>query len=359
MPKSKTAKGALISDLGEFGLIDLIQRLLPKPGGNVILGIGDDTAALRLQDGRLLLATCDVQVEGRHFRRDRISPYLLGRRTAAINLSDIAAMGGTPLYPLVSLGLPSELEVSWVEEFYRGLETELSTEGALVVGGNLTSAEKIFVDLTLLGEVAEEEMLTRSGGGPGDRILVTGALGTSCAGLLAFDEGLSSHADVAEATTAHLTPRARVKEGRSIAKTKLATSMIDISDGLAGDLHHLCLASGYSARIWADRLPIAPVTREVARRLRKDPLDLALHGGEDYELLFTAPASAVEEIREEVYKASGTQVALIGEMLEASGPGPAMWLALPEGRQESLQPRGWDHFKIAGEHPRLVSSSSL
>jgi thiamine-monophosphate kinase len=197
-----------IGQVGEFALIERIRRTLRAPNDEVILGIGDDTAVLDTGGPRLLLATVDMQVEGRHFVRSRTAPELMGRRVGAVNLSDIAAMGGTPRWALVSLALPRSLPVDWVDRFYEGLDGILGDFGAYVVGGNLSGGIRIVADLTLLGEIERSRLLRRDGARPGDVICVTGTLGRSAAGRLALDAGLREPF-TAGAVQAHLAPSPR------------------------------------------------------------------------------------------------------------------------------------------------------
>jgi len=323
-----------IADLGEFGLIDRISRRLRHPDGDVVAGIGDDTAVLDTGGPRLLLATVDMQVEGRHFIRGRTPPELLGRRVGAVNLSDIAAMGGTPRWALVSLALPSSLPVGWVDAFYEGLDGILGEFGAFVVGGNLSGGTRITADLTLLGEVDRDRLLTRSGAQPGDLICVTGTLGRSAAGRAALDAGLTGP-DVEEAIRTHLAPTPRVREGQALAATGRVTAAIDLSDGLAGDLAHICDASHRGAVVHASRLPLAEDTDAIAQQLGLDATTLALTGGEDFELLFTVPPDALDEVRAAV---AGMSVMVIGEIRPAE-----------DGRRligaDGGIVGGWDHFR--------------
>ncbi|MEE9284420.1 MAG: thiamine-phosphate kinase [Dehalococcoidia bacterium] len=361
MTRSSVAATRTVADLGEFGLIDRIRAALLGNDVGLVLGIGDDTAAFKASPGMLLLATCDIQIEGRHFRREHCTPYQLGRRAAAINLSDIGAMGGLPRYALVSLALPPETEVAWVDELYRGLREELATYDASVIGGNVSaSGHDMVIDVTLLGEVAEEQLLRRDGARPGDVVLTTGTLGESLLGRLALERGLEGRKPaVARVTAAHLTPAPRVREGRAIAGAGGATAMIDVSDGLAVDLGHLCRASGVEARLFADRVPLSPEAREVAALLGVDPLEAALHGGEDYELVFTCPRSEADRIAAVVRAETGAPVTEIGAITAGDG----MTLVSSDGTERRLDPRGWDHFVSVpgeGEHEgQSPSKSSL
>lgn len=337
------AKTPTVGEIGEFALIDRIRRTLGD-APDVALGIGDDAAAVRPTPGKLLLATCDIQVEGRHFIKARIGPEQLGRRAAAVNLSDVAAMGGRPTHALVSLALPADTEAEWVERLYDGLRDGFAEHGAAVIGGNLSgSSAEIVIDVTLHGEVDEPAMLRRDGARPGDAVLVTGALGAARAGLLALDAGLTGEpADTA--VRAHLLPTARVDEGLAIAGSGLATAAIDVSDGFAADLGHLCEASQTGARIFADRLPVSPAARDVAANLGFDPLLAALHGGEDYELIVTCASAHTDALIEAVRRTTGTPLTAVGEIDEA----PGLRLVEPGGNERLLDAAGWDHFAGAG-----------
>jgi len=350
-----------VGELGEFALIRVLRDLLPPGGPDVLVGIGDDVAVLDGgggEDGRVWLATCDVQVEGVHFLRDAIHPRDLGRKALAVNLSDVASAGGTPRFALVSLGLPKDLDVAYVTGIYEGLREEAGRFGVEVVGGNLSGVRQgLFLDLFLLGEAPRREVVLRSGARPGDRILVTGTLGDAAAGV-ALLVGLDGKRPVHDgqggsgappvpaeyalrAARRRDRPEPRVREGQVIGASRLATAMIDVSDGLAGDLGHLVRSSGVVARIEAARLPVAPENRQLARALTGDEWHFALHGGEDYELLFTCPPQAAGVLAERVRQATGTLVSDIGEVLEAGSPGG---LLLPDGTLADLGGGGWDHF---------------
>jgi len=336
-----------VRDIGEFKLIDRIARIAGPPGRGALIGIGDDTALLEPSEGRLLLATCDVQVEGVHFLREVISPRQLGRRALAINLSDIASMGGIPRWAILSLVLPPDLPVSWVEEFYTGLREEGEQFEVPVVGGNLSrSPGPLVVDLTLLGEVEPELVVERRGASPGDLLIVTGELGLAGAGLLVLQDRRPS-GDEGELVQAFLTPRPRVQEGRLIATSRLARAMIDLSDGLASDLHRLCQASGVGARIEAVRLPLPEAVRQTAQERGIDPLELALFGGEDYELLVAAsPEAASSLVR--LLADAGVPARVVGEVRPQN---EGISLVFPDGTVRPLPPAGWDHFAAREDIP--------
>ncbi|MDI6895334.1 MAG: thiamine-phosphate kinase [Bacillota bacterium] len=332
-----------VAEVGEFPLIERLAARLGPARADVVVGIGDDVAVLAMTPDRYLLATCDVQVAGVHFLPGACDPYRLGRKVAAINLSDIAAVGGRPAHFLVSLALPPDIPVSFVEAMYDGIGEEAGRYEADVVGGNVSRSSCLTIDLTLLGEVDPRHLIRRNGARPGDRILVTGRVGASAAGLaLLVDPSLQvDEADRESVLAAHQTPTPRLGEAAAIAATGCATAMIDVSDGLAADLGHICDASGVGALVRGDVLPIDEATRRVAQAARRDSLEWALTGGEDYELLFSAPADAVDAIRVAVREATGTPVSVVGEILPAAA---GRILVLADGRRVPLGARGWKHF---------------
>jgi thiamine-monophosphate kinase len=334
-----------ISELGEFGLIARIQKMLPQDVPGVIVGIGDDVAVLRGNGDNVWLVTCDVQMEGAHFLRTAVSPRDLGHKALAINLSDIAAKGGTPRFALVSLGLPKDLPVAFIDELYAGLRAAAEASGTGIIGGNISGSQLgFFIDLFLIGEAPEKDVLLRSGARPGDRILVTGSLGDAAAGAaLCLDPNLAGPKGYCRAAAQRFNrPTPRLQEGRLIAHSHLATAMLDISDGLAGDLGHLCERSAVGARVHADRLPVHAANRKLSQEAQGDEWHFSICGGEDYELLFTASPERASGLAEEITAATGTPVAVIGEILSA---GEGRQFVLPDGRTVPLEPKAWDHLK--------------
>jgi thiamine-monophosphate kinase len=334
-----------LSELGEFALIERIVARLPEYRNDVWVGVGDDVAVLALDGDTCQLATCDIQVEGVHFQRKYTTSHQLGRKVAAINLSDIAAKGGTPEHFLISLALPGELDVRWVDGLYDGLREEASQYGADVVGGNVARIQgPVVVDVFLLGRVRREELLLRSGARQGDRVLVTGSLGEAAAGLALLGQEGAVVAE--ELLQAYLTPTPRVREGRAIAKRGVATSMIDLSDGLSSDIGHICEQSGVGARLWADLLPISDATRDVAELVGQPAVRWALEGGEDYELCLTVPLGQEEDLVAAVKEETGTELTCVGEIV---GREAGRRIVLPDRSEGPLRSRGWDHFAAGVE----------
>lgn len=334
-----------ISELGEFGLIARIAEMVGKPGKDVVVGIGDDAAVVRTGNDKYLMATCDVQVEGVHFIRDKITPHQLGRRAVIINLSDIASMGGVPKQLWVSLAIPQDVTVEYIDGLYEGIKEEAGRCGVDIVGGNIArSPSGLIVDTFLTGEVEPEYLMLRSGAKVGDLVLVTGHVGDSAAALtLLLDPTVRcQEAHARKVLEAHFTPAPRLKEGRVVAKSGMATTMIDVSDGTVSDVGHICERSGVGVQVWAERLPISDAARAVARAVGVDPLEWALGGGEDYELLLTAPQDKAEELAALVREETGTLVSTIGEILPAE---EGIKVIRERGQMLSLKRGGWNHFQ--------------
>lgn len=335
-----------VSDVGEFGLIRRIAASLPLPPTDVLVGIGDDVAVLQTSGEEVLLATCDAQVENVHFIRDRITPYQLGRKTIAINVSDIAAMGGKPAWALVSLALPPDLDVSFVDGLYAGMRDQIGLAGGAVVGGNLSrTRSELVIDLCLLGRADPSRILLRNGARDGDLILVTGTMGDSRAGLeILLRPELAVAAEVRQdLSERHLTPQPRLAEGQTLARSGMVHAMVDVSDGLAADIGHICTASGVGAEIHETELPISAACREAALAAGKSATDWALHGGEDYELLFTAASENAAEIRRVLKEKTGTCCRVIGEII---GGAAGVQILGSDGKRTTAGSGsgGWDHF---------------
>jgi thiamine-monophosphate kinase len=337
-----------ISALGEFELIARLTAGLTSRT-DIGLGVGDDCAILDLGDDQQLLATCDSQVESIHFALHTSTPEQIGRKAFAINLSDIAAMGGVPRYALVSLILPPQLPIAVLDGIYAGLRLEAEQYDTAIIGGNIASAgksEQLIIDITLLGIVERGQAIRRDGAQVGDILCVTGLLGDSAAGLHTLLHPDLSYPQEAQEflRTIHRTPRPRIHEGRvlSLLGPQVVTAMLDISDGLSGDLGHLCERSHVGARLDLACLPLSPELHIVAASASHDPFQWALHGGEDYELLFTVSPGNERRVIEAVQSATGTRVTVIGSILPLD---EGMRLLYPDGREERLVVESWDHLK--------------
>lgn len=336
--------------VGELGLISKLAAVLGPAGEGVAVGIGDDAAVLAPAPGSHLLASTDMLVEGVHFNLAWLSPRELGKRILAPNLSDIAAMGGRPRWALVTLALRPDLEVEFLEEMYRGMQ-ELADEFKVgIVGGDTCRLpERLAVDVAILGEVAPGRAILRSGAAPGDLLVVTGSLGVAAAGLAwlggagATPTGGVPAGALARVLAAHRTPRPRVREGQFLAGDGRITAMDDISDGLATETREMARASRVGMLVEGDRVPISTATAAVAAALGADPLDLALYGGEDFELLCAFRGSEAEalDLGARLVQATGTGLSVIGRVLPA---GEGVKLVLPGGDPIPFPEGGYDHF---------------
>lgn len=301
-----------IGDLGEFALIACLVRRLPQ-GPDVRLGPGDDAAVIAAPDGRVV-ATTDVLVEGRHFRRDWSGPYDIGRKAAAQNLADVVAMGARPTALLIGFAAPPSTGVEWAERLYDGLAHECRSVGASVAGGDVVAASEITLAVTALGDLGGAPPLTRAGARPGDVVAVRGRLGFAAAGLALLGAGRDGPAELTEAHRRPRPPYAAGAEARSAG----ATALLDVSDGLVQDLGHIAAASGVRVDVDSKAVPVPPI-------LGPDGLRHALTGGEDHAFAGTFPAGA----------ALPPSWTAVGTVTEGSG-------VRVDGREPP--PGGWDHF---------------
>ena len=331
-----------MTSLGEFGFIDLIRARAGGPRGLLSKGIGDDAAVLDMPPaGKQLLWTVDMLVEGVHFELSYTTPRLLGRKSLSVNLSDIASMGGEPVACLMSIGLPADTDTAFATGFVEGFLEVAREHACPLAGGDTVAAPGVVIDVTVLGLAPAGKAFLRSGARPGQLILVTGALGASAAGLEAFRRGLDSQAVWAPLVCAHLDPTPRLAEAAAAREAGGVGAMMDISDGLASEVNHICRESGAGAVIWSDSIPISAAAREFCAQAGLYALDLALLGGEDYELVFTAGAQDAASIGDAIETRTGTPVTVVGEIVDA-----ARGVKISAGGIESaLLPRAYDHFR--------------
>jgi len=343
-----------LSVLGEDAFLQELEKRFPPKSKNVVLGIGDDAAILEPPAGERLLLTTDCLVEGVHFARRWMPPKFLGRKAVAVNVSDIAAMGGEPLGVLLSLVVPSESEVEALWQLVEGVDERARELGMSLMGGNLASSPGgILVDVTVIGATARKRALRRSGARPGDGVYLSGKIGAAITGLrllehgavlapgggLIVPEGLrGGPIALAEACIrAQIDPEPRVALGRELNRRRLATACIDVSDGLALDLHRLCRASGVGARIQESALPLSPGLLAWERVWKRDATLSAVSGGEDYELLFTCGS---EEKLARYRERSDLFLTRIGETTAEA----RVELVGRDGVTRPLSAAGWDHF---------------
>jgi thiamine-monophosphate kinase len=326
--------------LTEDRFIRLMLRLSRGRGPRPVVGIGDDAAVLASSPKSRTLVTTDLLTEGVHFLRRRTPPRLLGRKAMAVNLSDIAAMGGVPLHAVVSVGLPRGTTFAWARALATGLAETARRHRVTIVGGDTCAAGRLFVSVTLLGAVEIGGEVRRSGARPGDRLYVTGTLGASAAGLALLRRSRPGAAGYAarRALQAHLDPQPRVLFGRALGLTRMARAMIDLSDGIARDLPRLCAASKTGAVVGASAVPVDPAATRLLGARRA--LEAALAGGEDYELLFAARPEH-EPVLARLAARLKQQVTCIGVM-EPRRRG--LRLLGRDGRYRPLPPPAFEHF---------------
>ncbi|MGA1794717.1 MAG: thiamine-phosphate kinase [bacterium] len=334
---------------GEAALLALIEKglkgvpeSLSRTPIRVPVGFGDDAALLAVEQGFQVLVTTDLLIEDVHFRKRYVSPEQLGYKALAVNMSDIAAMGGIPSRALIGLALPPSTPFSFVEGLYNGMIRTGREYGVGIIGGDtVRSPGPVVIAVTMIGAVQEANAITRSGASPGDRIMVTGELGGAMLGLELLEKG-DGKGNIADGPcTRFLHPIPRVREAGIMARDHLATAMIDLSDGLTQDLAHLCQASCTGARIEAGSVPIDSAVARLVSGKGADPLRYALSGGEDYEILFTVRPENAQFAIDRVRAETGTRVSDIGVICPED---EGIALIDDEGRESPLPPGGFEHF---------------
>jgi thiamine-monophosphate kinase len=344
-------RAATVADVGERELLRHLRARIPL-GPGVIVGVGDDAAAV--ETGALTLVTADVMVEGVHFSRDWSPMYLVGRKALTVNLSDIAAMAGIPRFAVVSLCLPPEVTVELIDELYDGLLARAAEAGVTIVGGNVSATSgPLVIDVTLLGQ--GDRLLRRAGAKAGDLVVVTGGLGAAAAGLLFLQGGTrvidgvlaepggwtgQAPRALLACVRAQLDPTPPLAFARALAEHDIVHAAMDLSDGLSGDLLTLCHESGVSAWVDPETLPVDPCAAQLEKEGGTDGFSLALHGGEDYQLLLAVPPESFEALKD-VAVVWDLPVTAVGEFAE--GP-PGLSMKFGDALRR-LRPKSHEHFK--------------
>lgn len=329
-----------LSDLGEFGLIERIKNIVGPPGESVLKGIGDDCAVMESPGSEVMLLATDVLVEGVHFTKGFISPENLGRKALAVNISDIAAMGGKPLYALLSLGAPKSIEIEYLDRLVSGMSSLANEYKIDLIGGDTSlSPESLIINVFMVGESSKDRIMYRSGAAAEQVIFVTGEVGSSAAGLDILKRALSIK-KYGSLTGAHVSPRPHLKEGEILSSSGFATSLIDISDGVIADLGHICKESKVGALIRESDLPISEECIQYCRINGLDATDFALYGGEDYVLMGTVPEHLYYKLRDSM-NSGGCSLYPIGRTKEETG----IRLQNGDGVIKEIKPDGYDHFK--------------
>ncbi|MFP4229246.1 MAG: thiamine-phosphate kinase [Salinivenus sp.] len=339
-----------VADVGEFGLIAHMRDTLGEPDDeSVVAGISDDAAVYRIGDGQVHLLTTDQLVEGIHFDRAFMPMEHLGFKALSVNVSDIAAMNAEPRYAIVSLGLSQQVSVEMVQQIYQGIKEACGAYDVTVVGGDTTSNHALSLSVTVVGEAEEDDVVYRGGAKVGDKLCVTGDIGASYAGLKVLARNRQRMEEQGEdfqpnldpfsyVIRRHLAPPAQLKTVRDWADAGVKPSaLIDISDGLASEVHHICEASGIGAQLYEPALPIDPETRNTATDFGEDVSIYALFGGEDYELLFTLPEDKLDALDPQTFT-------VVGDIVDPNDPEQPVLFKRANGENVPLQPGGFDHF---------------
>jgi len=328
-----------LREIGEFGLIDRIRKWTCTHNPALLKGIGDDVAVIE-SGKKVLLITTDLLIEDIHFELNWIDPFHLGKKALLVNISDIAAMGGTPKYFLISLGLPRNLSLSFISSFYRGLKDGAKRFGVDLIGGDTSVSGKIIVNICLLGEGKRGSLLFRSGAKVGDDLFVSGTLGDAALGLKILQKN-GPQGKPRGLIQRHHSPSPRIQLGQALARHHGATAMIDVSDGLLIDAHHLLAESGVGAQIWEDRIPLSNLYQKWIHLFSKSPYQFALSGGEDYELLFTARPEMRQKVSE-LALSFKIPITHIGKIVPKSEGLHVIGL---DGEKYSPARLGFEHFK--------------
>jgi len=297
-----------------FNEIDALKALRKKfvsESEDILLGIGDDCAAIRTGRNKLLLISTDSMVEDVHFSISYFKPREIAKKSVAVSISDIASMGGNPRFILSTIGIPKCADQDLMDELLDGIRSSCDFYGVELIGGNITTSDKLFLDITAIGQIDEDKVIRRSGSKPGDLIYVTGSIGDSALGLKLLNSGLEDPFVIDR----HKNPEARAKIGEKLSATGLPTSMIDISDGLLIDLERITTEQNLGAKVYIESLPLSDSYLKLVSDFEEDIYRLALTGGEDYELLFTVPSGLRDELKT-VEDSMGLRITEIGVVTE-------------------------------------------
>ena len=350
-PFADNEQHTAISEIGEFGLIAHMREVLGEPGDDsVVSDISDDAAVYRIGDeGRVHLVTSDALLEGIHFDRTFMPMEHLGFKAMSVNVSDIVAMNATPRYATITLGIPQQMSVEMVGTLYQGFKQACDAYDMTIIGGDTTGARGLQVSVTVIGEANEEDVVYRGGARVGDKVCVTGDIGASYAGLKVLvanrrqmqeeGEGFQPNLDpFSYVIRRHLAPPAQLKAIQDWSEAGVRpNAMIDISDGLSSEAHHVSEASGVGMQLYEPALPISVETRNTATEFGEDVTVYALFGGEDYELLFTLPEDKVDALDPQTFS-------VIGEVTELDDPEQRVMMQQADGENVPLNPGGFDHF---------------
>jgi thiamine-monophosphate kinase len=332
-----------LREIGELGFIDRIKNDCIYNPNNVVQGIGDDCSVYKMQNGKVELVTTDLLIENVDFLNGSISPFDLGYKSLAVNLSDIAAMGGIPLNFYISIAIPKDIELEFLEDLYSGMKSLAKEYSVNLLGGDTSASyHDLVINIVVIGEMPEEEVVYRQGAHIGDFIYLTGYVGDSAGGLDIILSKRKNDSEIfAYLLKQHFRPYPYLKEGRWLASKKMATSMIDVSDGVASDLGHICTENEVGAILYEDKLPISAQLKEYVMQYKLDHVKLSLFMGEDYVLLFTTPYHLSVDLEKTYQSVFGKELYKIGQITHKRG----IQLIQSNGQTIPIPARGWDHFK--------------
>ena len=333
-----------LKDIGEFGFIEKIsQGCLIRPD-NIIRAIGDDAAAFYTDSGLVSLITTDLLVERVHFLRDATTGFNLGYKSLAVNLSDIAAMGGTAREAFISVAIPEDCSIDFLEDLYRGIKNLAAEFNVNILGGDTTSSVvDLIINISVTGSVPKAELLLRNAAQPGDIIFSAGFLGDSRAGLHMILNNIPADSKELKALFhAHILPRPFLREGRFLSAQNGVHSAIDVSDGLSSDIGHIAKESHVGVRLFADKIPVSDNLVYFCKRFDFNPAEFAFASGEDYTLLCTVSPDHADDAAEKYLKTFNNPLYPIGEITKSG----KMEIVDSSGRAKEFKPEGWDHFKV-------------
>jgi len=330
-----------LNEIGEFGFIDRISKKLMKYNNNLVIGIGDDCSVFKLKEDSYGLITTDLLIENVHFLLNKITPEDLGYKSLAVNLSDIAAMGGTPVDAYISIAVPENITVEYLDKFYKSIANLSEKYKINIAGGDTTHSKKdLVISITVFG--TSNKPVLRKGANIGDKIYLTGYVGDSPAGLFIMLNDFHTDRKTEEyLIKAHNRPEPMVNEGKFLASSNSITSMIDLSDGIASDLNHICKYSRTGAVLFENMIPLSTEFQEFLKYTSQENFILSLTGGEDYQLLFTVNPGKSDLLEKEFENKFKKKIYYIGEIVEGS----KIFLEQENGKKRILTKRGYDHFQ--------------
>jgi len=332
-----------LSDLGEFGLIKRLETKFSSDLPGQFTGIGDDCSIIPLSEGRLQLITTDLLIENIHFLTEKITAKELGFKSLAVNLSDIAAMGGVPESAYLSIGFPGELKVNWIDDFFDGILQLCKSSNVKLMGGDTTRSRQIVINFCVTGSVKSHHVKRRDHAKPGDIVCITDTLGDSGAGLKILLENKELDEDSYYLIKKHNKPRPHLEEGKWLGQKPEVNAMIDVSDGIESDLRRIMDSSGFGSEIDLDQVPVSGKLLSVAQKYSWNPIDLALTGGEDYCLMCTVEASKVDQLAQNFEQEFSCKLFQVGRIIEEN----ALYFT-HKGQRVDYKMQGFDHFRSQG-----------